>query len=655
MKLFTLACITAVTLLLPYVCPAQDAAVGYGCAAKSYGRAAAKTTVASPAEDNYDVKYLKFDINMSNRNTFVSGSVFTAAQVVGLSLPTYVFELDAALTVDSAFVNGIPHPITTKGSVRTITLPTALYKHSMFTAQVYYHGASVPTSSFFNGINNRSSSWGDRITFTLSQPYNASAWWPCKQSLRDKIDSVDMWITVDDTLKAGSNGLLRAITPMPGQKARYDWKSRYPIDFYLISAAVAPYQEYAYYIRFKGSTDSMLFQNFIYRNPGYLATTKRDIDSTALMINYFSEIFGRYPFWEEKYGHCVVPMSGGMEHQTMTSQGFFTGTLTAHELAHQWFGDNVTCAAWADIFVNEGFASYSEYLFIDRFRNRAKAINHIKAKQSDVRSLDAGTVYVDDTTTEDRIFDSRLSYNKGACVLHMLRSVVNDDTAFFQLCKTYQQKMGGSNASISDFIAVAKKQFGTNVNGINLDTFFHQWIYAEGYPIHSLTWNQAGSDVYLKLDQATILPASVSLFTLPLEIRLQSATGDTTIRVINDQASQYIRVSWSKQITSVVLDPNSWLLDSVQANFRDTKLGVSQHTTHLVTIWPNPATTNWRVMNVPDHSFLSLTDINGRVLWTRTNEGSTTTEIPGNALAAGMYMLRVVSDEGSETYRLMKE
>src|SRR5690606_17382451 len=159
---------------------------------------------------------------------------------------------------------------------------------------------------------------------------------------------------------------------------------KYPIDYYLISASVANYTEYSYYAHFTGSNDSMLVQNYVYSNPQTLPFYKDQIDSVGLMIDYLSQLFGRYPFWKEKYGHCMVPIGGGMEHQTMTSLGDFPTTLTVHELGHQWFGDHVTCGSWQDIWLNEGFASYVEYLFAEHFWQPADAFAYMADKHNKV-------------------------------------------------------------------------------------------------------------------------------------------------------------------------------------------------------------------------------------------------------------------------------
>ncbi|MES2702821.1 MAG: M1 family aminopeptidase [Bacteroidota bacterium] len=635
---------------------AQDDFKRAPCRYPAAQAAAAKTTVASAAEENYDVKYVKLDLNMTNANVSISGNAITKAVCVVPSMPSYVFELEPPLVIDSVLIDGVLRPVTGTGTVRTVSLATPITMGTLFTAQVFYRGTPLAgTASTVRGMNNVvSPSWGKRATFTMSEAYRAKEWWPCKQALKDKIDSCDIWLTVPDTLKAGSNGLLQAVTPIDATHDRYEWKERYPIDYYLISAAVAPYVDYSFYMHFSSSTDSMLVQNYVYNNPATLPFFKDDIDSTELMIDYFSKLYTRYPFWQEKYGHCMAPLSGGMEHQTMTTQGFFEGTLTAHELGHQWFGDNVTCATWADISMNEGFASYTEYLYIDHFRTHAQALADIRDRQDNVKSSLGGSVYVDDTTSEERIFDSRLTYDKGACVLHMLRSVFNNDSIYFQTYKNYQTQFRDSTATFVDYVNVAKDVAGPVVNGISLDLFFAQWIYSEGYPIYSITWNQIGEDVYVKVDQTTSVSTSVTNFALPLELKLQSPSGDTVVRATNTLPSQVFSFKWSKPMSSMTFDPNNWLVYFMNVLTRDVTLDAQTVNTPQVRIAPNPATTGWTVQNLPDNSTLSLCDVSGRTIWTGTAQTGTAS-IPATQLPGGLYLLRVTANEGVRTYKLVKE
>ncbi|MCH2231983.1 MAG: hypothetical protein MK105_16730 [Crocinitomicaceae bacterium] len=213
------------------------------------------------------------------------------------------------------------------------------------------NGATNPLGGA--GMTNGSSpSWGNQVTWSLSEPFSAYEWWPCKQSLTDKADSVGIKITVPSTCKAGSNGVLENVVDLGNSLTRYEWKHRHPIDYYLVSVAVAQYVEYNVYANPTGAASPILIQNYIYDNPATLNNFQNDIDETVDFMELFAELYGPYPFEDEKYGHCMAPLSGGMEHQTMTTQGWFAKSLTAHELGHQWWGNNVTCASWADIWVN---------------------------------------------------------------------------------------------------------------------------------------------------------------------------------------------------------------------------------------------------------------------------------------------------------------
>jgi aminopeptidase N len=456
-----------------------------------------------------------------------------------------------------------------------------------------------------------------------------------------------MWITVPANLKAGSNGVLRSISNMPNTQLRYEWKTNYPIDYYLLSIAVGPYIDYSYYVHFPNSTDSMLYQNYVYDNPGTLPAWKAQIDSVPGMITYFSQLFGRYPFWKEKYGHKMAPLSGGMENQTMTTLGFFSTTLTAHELGHQWFGDNVTCGSWKDIWLNEGFASYTEYLYVAHFRGPIDAFNNMLSKHNNVLQDTFGSVYVNDTTSVSRIFDGRLTYDKGASIVHTLRFVFNNDSLFFHALRTYQSQFGDGTALTTDL-----KNICQQLTGKNLDTFFNQWIYGEGHPRYTAKWNQIGNQVYVKLNQTTASPA-VSLFHTPLEIQLVSSTGDTVIRVNNNQQSQIYTFTWNKPMLTMFVDPNDWILDQTTSISKDTSLSTYDLARSEIKVYPNPALNAWQVTNLKEKSVLQLTDMNGRLIW--QGQASYAMSIPANELTPGFYLLKISNSNSAFTIKLIKQ
>jgi aminopeptidase N len=645
-RLLALACI-----LLMNSATAQEETASMSCAKGrvQQQKMHAKISVADPAEDQYDMLHVKMNLNLTNTSVANSGDVTTTARVVAAAMPAYVFELNNQLSVDSVKINGQLRTVSTNGNVRTVSLPAALTQNTVFTAQVFYHGTISSGSAFFStGIRNQSSpSWGNTVTYTMSEPYESRDWWPTKQSLTDKIDSADMWITVPSNLKAGSNGLLKATTPMPNNKTRYEWKTKYPIDYYLLSVAVASYVDYSFYAPLPNSNDSVLVQNYIYDNPQTLPFFKTRIDSIRQMIYYLSQLYGRYPFWQEKYGNCMVPLTGGMEHQTMTSQGNFGTTLTVHELGHQWFGDNVTCGSWKDIWLNEGFASYTEYLYVEHFWPVSQAYAYMLDKHNSVLANDTSSVYVNDTTSTNRIFDGTFTYDKGASIVHTLRFVFGNDSLFFQTLRDYQTQFAGKTALTSDFQTLAEQKLGRN-----LDTFFQQWIYSAGHPIYSATWNQVGNWVSVKLDQTTSHP-SVSLFHTPVELQLFSGLGDTIIKVENNQPSQIYTFYWNKPMLSLSIDPNDWLLNEFGQITKDISLNAAGLAAAKPYVHPNPSNSSWQVRNLADESRLQLTDVSGRLIWTGSASGNTT--IPATELPTGVYLLRVSAAGTTETIKLIKQ
>lgn len=608
-----------------------------------------KIAVANPAEDNYDVKKVILNLSLDNSSIDIKGEVTTVAKVVVPSMSQYVFELNDNLQIDSVLVNGQKLTAISLGNdIKSVSLPTPLLQNNLFRTQVFYKGSSTGT-----GIRNgQSQSWGTEVTYTLSEPYAAKDWWPCKQSLKDKIDTALLWITVPDTLKAGANGVLQQVTQLAGNKARYEWTNTTPIDYYLISIAVAPYVDYSYQVHFPNTNDSMLVQNYVYGdNAQTLPYWKQEIDSVKDMILYFSSLVGRYPFWKEKYGHCMAPLNGGMEHQTMTTLGNFGTVLTAHELFHHWFGDHVTCATWADIWLNEGFAAYGEYLFKEKFWSKAKADQHMLSKHNNVFSDMTGTVYVNDTTQVNRIFSTRLTYDKGAAVVHSLRFVVGNDSLFFAMLSSYQQQFANSTATIQQF-KIHASQFLQQ----NLDTFFNQWIYEEGYPIFSASWNQTDSTIIIKMNQTATSGATTSFFQTPLELKLTSALKDTFVRVsLQATSSQTIYIHWKQTMTGMQIDPNNWLLNLDQGTIKDISLtDIKEIESKAILAYPNPTTYSWN-MTLPMGFYTHyLYDINGSLI-KQLSTSSNRFELDAQAYPSGVYYLKSMNQFSTTCIKLIKQ
>lgn len=601
----------------------------------------AKTTATPAGEYKYDVKHVHLDIALNNLSVAIAGKAITTARVVEDNFSQYVFELNSLIDIDSIIIDGQKVSFTRDGDIVNSSMPAQLQTGAFFNASVYYHGMPHMGTvfAFQSGMNNAPAvEWGSPVTYTLSEPYNAKDWWPCKQVLTDKIDSADIWITVPDTLKAGSNGVLQKVTPMPGSTSRYEWKTNYPTSYYLLSAAVAAYDDYSF-TRTMPDGKQVLVQNYIYQRAGALDKYKAQVDSTGDMLYHFTELFGTYPFYEEKYGHAMAPLFGGMEHQTMTTLHNFNPALVAHELAHQWFGDNVTCATWKDIWLNEGFASYSEHLFQEEFKGELAAYNQMQAVHDVILedTVVTGSVYLSEQEAENpyRIFDTRLSYKKAGAVIHMLRYLIDDDKTFFNILKQYQQRFADGNATTDQFKLLAEQ-----LSGLKLDTFFNQWIYGEGYPIYSVTWNQVKNKMYIQIEQETSAPGSVPFYNMPVEVKLSAIGWDTMMRIDNTVSKQLITFECNKAVEQVMFDERNMILNK-QTVAQDYSLGLPAVSTTEVFVYPNPSTDRWNIINVVNGMELLLTDLNGKVLWKKIATDNYGESIPVAQLARGLYILHV--------------
>jgi len=244
----------------------------------------------------------------------------------------------------------------------------------------------------------------------------------------------------------------------------------------------------------------------------------------------------------------------------MTTLANFSYTLVAHELAHQWFGDNTTCATWQDIWVNEGFASYCEYLAYEFLASKAEADSWMRSAQMRALKEPEGSVFVpaSESANEYRIFSSNLSYKKGAVILHMLRKQINNDTLFFRSLRSYLSEFRYASATAEDFKKVVEKE-----TGIDLGLFFNQWYYGKGYPQFDLSWKFSNDSLFLNVNQ-TPSSQSIAFFNTPFEIKAIGLNYDTTLRLHQITNPQLFKIKLNKTISQVEFDPDNWLLKVVQ-------------------------------------------------------------------------------------------
>lgn len=521
-----------------------------------------------------DVHHCALHIRVDPAVRYIEGRADYTFSVKHQATDTLFFELEAPLRVDSAYYAG--------QSIRAwrytnekiaLLLPRTLAAGQRDTVQIYYQG-EPSTSGFGSFIQTKHS--GTPIIWTLSEPYGARQWWPCKQQLNDKLDSIDLYIRCPKAYKVAANGLLVQTQNINDDKI-YHWQHRYPIEAYLVAFAVTNYKVYTEEAQLRGGRLPIL--NYVY--PEALPNAQKSTAITADILQYFDSLFVAYPFQREKYGHAQFGWGGGMEHQTMSFMANFSFGLIAHEAAHQWFGNMVTCASWQEIWLNEGFATYLTGLATGRYKN-----DFLGWRRSTIKSIlrrPDGSVWVPETALNSvsRIFSARLSYAKGAMLLHMLRRKLGDD-AFFGALRAYlldgqTQYKYGSTSDLKFHLEVQSGQV--------LDDFFADWYFGEGYPTYDLDWSVDEQGLLqLKVNQTTS-HASVDLFEGPFMVRAWNESRDTLLQLDlqDNQQTWLVKLGFTPKI--LTFDPN---FDLVAGN-HDGKINfLPRYLGETLRIYPQP-------------------------------------------------------------------
>lgn len=600
----------------------------------------------SPYLNDYDVKFYHLDIEVSNISTFVSGNVTIVAESV-VPLDTFAFELIAPMAIDKILIDGTDFPKFSR-DIDNVLVPLPEKKSgTSFSVQIFYEG-DPGSGGFFSGLTKaKNTQYNKDVVWTLSEPFAAKEWFPVKQDLEDKADSCWVFLTTSSENMAGAQGILTNTVDLGNGKTRYEWKSKYPIDYYLISFSVSDYMDYSIYtLPEELDGDSILIQSFIYDDPACLDRYKAEIDETGPMIDLMSEKYIMYPFADEKYGHCLTELGGGMEHQTMSTMGGFGFGLVAHELGHMWFGDNVTCATWSDIWINEGFATYSNYLAEEFLHSEEAGRSFMVGCQNSAMSQDGGSVYIpEEEIRQDnvwRIFDGRLSYRKGAAIIQTLRHEIQDDELFFEVLGTFQTKFTDSTATGDDFRQVAEE-----VTLMDFEQFFKQWYYGQGYPTYSLDYHMDEGMFNLTTTQTTSTTVT-PLFEMLMDYKLQFEDGtDTLVRFMQTDNINHFEIYTGKQVTGIKVDPMDWTMEKVSGPD-----AIQDNTASPVyfSVGPNPV---WDVIHLyflnpsSQSREISIYDISGKLVYTDIS-GNDRYDIDASGLDKGVYIIMV--DDGMNQF-----
>ena len=555
---------------------------------------------ASFSPSGFDVKYYRCKWAVDPAVRYINGEV-TAYFLFSEMLNEISFDLRNALVVDSVLQRNNKLAFTRRNDSLIINLPQIADIGKLDSVTIFYQG--VPANSGYGSFSNSFVS-GNPVMWTMSEPFGGRDWWPCKNGLDDKADSIDIYITAPEKYTSVSNGLRQSVI-INGDMKTSHWKHRYPIASYLVCLAVAEYEEFEN--EFLIGNNTLLMQTFCY--PESLALFKEKTPLVLETMKYFTDILGPYPFVKEKYGHTQMGRSGGMEHQTNTFLSTPDESLMAHELAHQWFGNTITAASWNHIWLSEGFATMLASM--DMEKKYPATIRETRKKEIDnITSIPNGSVYVNNITSVSRIFDSRLSYSKASRILNTLRFILGD-SIFFKGIHNYLS----DETLLYGFATTEDLQRNMeNASGKDLRYFFTDWVYGQGYPSYKVQWSQVGSDyVDIKMNQVTS-DISVPFFALPVPLLFKNSTQQKTIVVNNMFNGETFFEKIGFVADTVLVDPDYWLI---------TRNNLSENITNVsgpkdeVLIYPNPVLNSLYVYlknNEAKSASIKLFDATGKML-----------------------------------------
>ncbi len=604
-----------------------------------------------PGDATIDIQYYKLQIDVFTDPDYIDGIVTVGARPASSDISEFYLDFADNMEVSHVKFEGENISYSHADDKLTITFARTFTTEERFDVEIAYTGKPL-TGGFGNFVFG--SQGGYDLIWTLSEPYGASKWWPCKDTPGDKADSADIWISCDNELIPVSNGKLVEVLDVGPDRHMYKWSTKYPIAQYLISMAITKYELYTNYFKYS-ETDSleMIHYNYI----GQLSSYRiEQLDKVVTGMEIFTELYGEYPFIKEKYGQAEFGFGGAMEHQTISSMGSYGTSITMHELAHQWFGDKITCRDWHNIWINEGFATYSEAAYNEETHGFESYQNTILNEMWAAKSA-RGTVYVEDISSTSSIFNNARSYAKGATILHMLRGIVGKET-FYNILRTYLEDTRYSyNVAVTeDFQEIAE-----DVSGLDLNYFFQQWIYGENYPVYDVIWgfSQSSENEYnVTVSVAQQSNTNPDYFTMPIELKF-TGVQDTVISIWNNKKSQQYEFVLDFEPSQLLFDPDNWILKDIS-----TAVGADENLTPLTynldQNYPNPFNPSTTIQfSIPEttHVSLKVFDSLGKEVKTLINEnlkfGKHSVSFDGADLASGVYIYKLETPKFQQSRKMI--
>ena len=593
-----------------------------------------ETSFFTTASANFDVIFYRCEWQIDPAVRFIRGKITSSFKILVPS-DKIVYDLSDTLFVDSITYRGgqlgfqrLP------GDGLQIQFPGILNAGQIDSLSIYYNG--VPRNTVSTFIN--SSHGGIPVMYTQSEPYGGKEWWPCKNGLTDKADSIEIIIKSPAAFRGTTNGVLYN-DEITGPDRTVYFKHHHPIASYLVGIAVTNYDVAVDSVQI-GARQMPVIMNAYPEYKDYFANATY---YAKQILPKFSSLFGDYPFADEHYAQTQWNPGGGMEHQTNSFIGSVWNQLVAHELGHHWFGDLVTCGSWQHIWLNEGFGNYMQFLYVQNF-DTSLIIPHLKYYLNLVVSAPDGSVFVPDTSNPTRIFSGRLSYAKGGYVVHMLRGVLGDSIFFRGLRKYLNDPIVRNKFALTGDLERNLEE----ISGKDLHSFFQKWIYGEGYANYNCTWTQNNNDwAKVKINQTTSHP-SVSFYDMPVQLRFKNNNRDTVITVDHLQNGQVFWLNIGFQADTMEVDPNYWILAKDRIV---KKIPAETSIADLIKIYPNPAPDNINIaifnptttyLDVQIYSIAGQLIYKAKKILTGQDE---VVNIPVTLLSKGMYIVRITDSK----------
>ncbi|MDH5187150.1 MAG: M1 family aminopeptidase, partial [candidate division WOR-3 bacterium] len=509
------------------------------------------------------------------------------------------------------------------------------------------------------------------ICYSITPPSDSRFWFACFDEPWDKAEQgCQINITVPDSFIACANGVLDStVTNSANHTKTYFWTHRFPISTYLMCFAASRYATFSHWFHYTVN-DSMEVKYFIWPEDSIAA-----VNSFALMIDmleFFSqpEIFGSYPFITEKYGMVAVYpfVWGGMEHQTMVTihrnwVRYGSESGISHELAHMWWGDMVTCLDWPNVWLNEGFGTYSDALYHEYRHGLSSFINLMNQRAQYYFNEDQRTRFPVYNPPPESLYAYGTIYCKGSWILHMLRYLAGDTTStpgiFFQALRAYGDSFRFGNAHTEDY-----KRINEAFTGLDLSDFFSEWIYQAGYPNYRVGWycQPVDDNWQLVLDITQNNGANApSIFHMPVQILAHLTGQDSLLTILIDSSPQHNTFVFSEQVNSITFDPNSWVLKKATVVNSLEELAQTE-IRKGITVSPNPFQ-NYVVfqINGQDIRKIKVFDVSGKLVRSfsiPTNDKSPTMvwdgkDQYGKKLSGGIYFGEFSSEKVNHRFKLL--